>query len=252
METYIVRSGDTLSSIAARHGMPFKDLLQANPQIKDPDSIHPGEPINIPDHDTAARQTQGATPTLEITPASAGFASLTAQQLCAIVPDLSPTKAAMLIECINQAMREAHISTPARQAAFLAQIAHETGGFRWFHELGADESFRKYEGREDLGNTEPGDGARYKGRGFIQVTGRANYTKAGEALGLDLVHEPQLAETPSVGARVAAYFWQSHGFNALADKGDFITITRRINGGLTGLEERQAYYERAKGVLEIA
>lgn len=252
MGTYIVRSGDTLSSIAARHRMTLEDLLSANPQIKNINVIHPGDPINIPDRETAADQRQRTALTTEIIPAGAGVAFLTTQQLCVIVPDLSPAKAAALIESINQAMQEASINTPARQAAFLAQIAHETGGFQWFHELGADAYFKKYDGREDLGNTEPGDGARYKGRGFIQITGRTNYTKAGEALGLDLVHEPQLAETPSAAARVAAWFWRSHDLNGLADKEDFLTITRRINGGLTGIEDRQAYYERAKGALGVA
>jgi putative chitinase len=75
--------------------------------------------------------------------------------------------------------------------------------------------------------------------------------KAGAALGLDLIDHPALAETPAVGARIAAWYWQSHDLNALADEGAFITITRRINGGLNGLADREAYYARAKRVLAI-
>jgi putative chitinase len=151
-------------------------------------------------------------------------------------------------------MQEVNIDTPARQAAFLAQVAHETGGFQWFRELGNQAYFTKYDGRADLGNTQPGDGARYRGRGFIQITGRTNYTHAGQALGLDLVNQPQLAETPEIGARIAAWFWNSRGLNALADQADdeaFKSITRRINGGLNGLDDRRAYYARAQSVLGV-
>jgi putative chitinase len=174
---------------------------------------------------------------------------LTVRDLLEIVPKLGPKKAATLLKPLQIAMMEAQIDTPARQAAFLAQLAHETGGFKWFRELGPDTYFEKYEGREDLGNTEEGDGLRFKGRGFIQITGRANYTRAGKALGLDLVSNPTLAETPEVGARVAAWYWSSRNLNKYADRGDFITLTRRINGGLQGLRDRQTYYARAKKAL---
>ena len=106
-----------------------------------------------------------------------------------------------------------------------------------------------YEGRRDLGNTQPGDGVRYKGRGPIQLTGRNNYRAAGQALGLPLEQNPTLASRPDVGFRIAGWFWKTRGLNALADQGAFTTISERINGGHNGLADRYAYWARARGVL---
>jgi putative chitinase len=103
-----------------------------------------------------------------------------------------------------------------------------------------------------LGNTQPGDGQRFKGRGPIQITGRFNYKKYGELLGIDLCANPALAAAPEVAFATAGLFWQSNGLNALADAQQFVAITRRINGGTNGLEDRQRYYERAKAVLGVA
>ena len=104
-----------------------------------------------------------------------------------------------------------------------------------------------YAGR--MGNTAPGDGWKYRGRGLIQLTGKTNYQLCGEALGLDLLAQPELLEKPQHACMAAAWFWGSNGLNSLADKGDLETITRRINGGLTGLADRQALYARALKVL---
>jgi predicted chitinase len=252
MRTYIVKAGDTLSDIARRAGVTLTALRQVNPQLTNIDRIFPGQSLNIPDEGPHTDTTAEPIPSPSSSPTAPDFRPLTAQQLCAIVPTLSQTTAATLIDPLNQAMQWADINTPAREAAFLAQVAHETGGFRWFRELGSDAYFERYQGRIDLGNTQPGDGVRFKGRGFIQITGRTNYQRAGEALGIDLIDHPQLAETPAVGARIAAWYWQSHDLNRYADRGDFITITRRINGGLNGLADREAYYERAERVLRSA
>jgi putative chitinase len=108
-----------------------------------------------------------------------------------------------------------------------------------------------YEGRKSLGNTQPGDGKRYKGRGPIQLTGRNNYRKAGAALHLDLESKPELAAQPDVGYRVAGWFWKTHGLNELADKGEFVQITKRVNGGTHGLARREEFYKRAKEVLGV-
>jgi len=99
--------------------------------------------------------------------------------------------------------------------------------------------------RQILATRSRGDGVRFKSRGFRQITGRLNDERAGRALGIDLVDDPELAQTPDVAARVAAWFWQTHHLNSYADRGDFTTITRRMNGGLPGLADGQAYYERA-------
>ena len=107
----------------------------------------------------------------------------------------------------------------------------------------------RYEGRADLGNVEPGDGFRFRGRGLIQTTGRANYQATGNALGVDLVSEPGRLREPELAARSAAWFWREHGLNELADAGDFMRITRRINGGTNGYEQRLALFEVSKEVL---
>ena len=95
----------------------------------------------------------------------------------------------------------------------------------------------------------PGDGKRYKGRGPIQLTGRANYSKYGGLLGLDLVNDPTIAATKEVGFRIAGQFWKLNGLNELADVQQFKLITKRINGGYNGLDDRIKYYERAKKVM---
>jgi len=173
-------------------------------------------------------------------------AGLSLAQLRAIMPHLKPDKAERYLPFLTAAMKEAEINTAPRQAAFLAQLAHESGQLRYFEELASGEA---YEGRRDLGNTQPGDGVRYKGRGPIQLTGRANYRKAGQALGLDLEAQPQRVADPDVGFRVACWFWKAHGLNALADARQFDTITRRINGGFNGKADRDAHYQRALHVL---
>jgi hypothetical protein len=102
---------------------------------------------------------------------------------------------------------------------------------------------------KELGNTQTGDGRRFKGRGPIQLTGRANYKRYGDLLGVDLISDPTRAATPQVGFRTAGLFWKRNGLNELADKQWFKTITKRINGGFNGLPERTRYYVRAKAVL---
>lgn len=140
----------------------------------------------------------------------------------------------------SAAMREHGITSQRRAEYFLAQVLHESGGLRWFEEL-ADGS--AYEGRRDVGNVHPGDGRRYKGRGPIQLTGRANYRWAGAELGLPLEAHPELASHHEVGWRIAALYWKAHDLNRIADAGDFLLATRRINGGTNGLDDRRRYLE---------
>lgn len=173
-------------------------------------------------------------------------AGVTLEQLMALMPRLNRAVAGMYLRPLNEAMLEAGITTKARRAAFLAQLAHESAELRYMEEIASGEA---YEGRVSLGNTQPGDGMRYKGRGPIQLTGRANYRAAGKALGVDLENEPQRAAAPEVSFRVAGWYWASRGLNALADVGDFLTITRRINGGENGLAQREAYHRRALAIL---
>lgn len=141
------------------------------------------------------------------------------------------------------AMREFAITTQARGAAFLAQVLHESGRLRYFQEIASGTA---YEGRRDLGNTHPGDGVRYKGRGPIQVTGRANYAWAGRELGLPLEDQPLLAARHDIGWRIAGLYWRSRGLNGLADSEDFRAITQRINGGQNGAGDREALWTICK------
>lgn len=173
---------------------------------------------------------------------------ITVDQLRKIMPTLSAAKAAEYLPLLNAAMAEAQINTPQRQAAFLAQIAHESSELKFFEELA---SGKEYEGRRDLGNTHPGDGERYKGRGPIQLTGRANYREAGAALGLELENNPRKAAEPPVGFRTAGWFWNKKDLNRYADAGNFREITRRINGGYNGMPSREKYYAAAKRALGI-
>ncbi len=159
-------------------------------------------------------------------------------------------RATTFLPHIEAAMAEFDISTRERKAAFLAQIGHESGGLHWLVELwGPTPAQSRYEGRKDLGNTQPGDGYRYRGRGLIQITGRANYTECGAALGFDLVGQPEKLGEPELAARSAAWFWDSRGLNEIADNGDFQTITKRINGGLNGYADRVARHEAALDAL---
>lgn len=173
---------------------------------------------------------------------------MTPADLLAILPNAG-RRADLLAVPIAEAMDEFEINTPARQAAFIAQIGHESGQFRYMEELASGQA---YEGRKDLGNTQPGDGRLFKGRGLIQITGRANYAACSKALFGDesiLINDPERLCEPTLAARSAAWFWKSHGLNDLADAGNFERITRRINGGLNGQPERLAFYARAQEVL---
>lgn len=159
-------------------------------------------------------------------------------------------RATAFLPFIEAAMCAFDINTPARQAAFLAQVGHESGGLKWLTELwGPTPAQTRYEGRKDLGNTQIGDGYKYRGRGLIQTTGRSNYRAAGIALTLDFEANPGLLSQPANAAMSAAYFWHSNGLNDLADVGRFDSITRRINGGTNGAAERQALYEVALPLL---
>ena len=135
------------------------------------------------------------------------------------------------------------INTRLRIAHFLAQTCHESAGFRTTEEFASGEN---YEGRADLGNNQPGDGVRYKGRGLLQLTGRANYKALGDLLGVDLESNPELAAEPVLSLKIACEFWKKKNLNPLCDADDVVELTRRINGGTNGLDERRALTAKAK------
>lgn len=170
--------------------------------------------------------------------------------------DCTLMRATNWAEPLNAAMAIFAIDTPVRSAAFLAQIAHESGRLAHVRELwGPTPTQLRYEGRADLGNTQPGDGFRYRGRGLIQVTGRANYASARDGLAQfvtgvpDFEAQPEALEIPRWAALSSAHFWHRIGGNAIAESGDFTRLTRRINGGTNGLADRVALHEGARRAL---
>jgi putative chitinase len=165
--------------------------------------------------------------------------------LMAAMPGLTRDEATQYLPLMEAAMAEYGITTELRSAMWLAQAGHESLSLTYFEEI-ADGS--AYEGREDLGNTEPGDGQKYKGRGPIQVTGRYNYTDAAGALDLPLVDQPDMAADPPHAFRISAWWWETHGLNPISDTGDVVAATQRINGGTTGLADRESRYALARGL----
>jgi putative chitinase len=176
---------------------------------------------------------------------------LTPALLHTIYPHATLARVALYLPHLLIGMTARAIDTPLRQAHFLAQVGHESGELRYHEELASGNA---YEGRADLGNTEQGDGKRFKGRGLIQLTGRANYQAYGKAIGRDLTHDGHWAEVatePALAVDVACWFWERHHLNRWADLDDITTITRRVNGGLNGLASRQVLLKRAKEALGV-
>lgn len=177
----------------------------------------------------------------------------TADQL-ATAANTSVSLAANALDSVIQGARAANINTVDRWSMWISQTAHETGGYRLMREgWGPTDAQKRYEPGTSLaarlGNTEVGDGFRFRGRGLIQITGRANYQKAGDDLGLDLINDPdQAAISPGAGL-IAAWYWNTHNLNSYADNQDVEGATKVINGGLNGIDDRQARYASAQSVM---
>ena len=204
--------------------------------------------------------------------------TLVAKQLKSIMPDAKQANIQKYLKPLNNAMREFQISTENRQQAFIAQLAHESNRLKDSQENlnysveGLKKTFKKYFKTDELakqyarkpekianyvyanrngnGSEASGDGWKYRGRGLIQLTGKANYHAVGQALGINLESNPDLALIPQNSARIAAYFWYSKGLNKLADQGNLKKITKIINGGLNGYDDRLALYQRAKQFID--
>ena len=190
---------------------------------------------------------------------------------------MKPAKAGEWIDAINETFEKFDISTPERQACFLGQCAHESGGFTalsenlnysaaslcrvWpkrFPTMNDGQNYEKnpqkiankvYASRMGNGDEESGEGYAYRGRGLIQLTGKSNYQACGEALGVDLVENPDLVATPQYAALSAGWFWNKNKLNAYADKNDMEGLTKKINGGTHGIEDRVARTQAAIDVL---
>lgn len=183
----------------------------------------------------------------------------------------SKTNAQKFLQAISDTCDQYNINTPARMLCFLAQLGHESGGLYYTEELA---SGKAYEGRKDLGNTHPGDGPRYKGRGLIQITGRANYAALSKDLGVDFINNPGLLGGKNVtvcspeqlkyAALSAGWFWNKNKLNDYADRIDISTsidvdpnlqafkdLTRRINGGYNGLQDRVARFKAGQKSFQL-
>jgi putative chitinase len=192
---------------------------------------------------------------------------ITKEQLKAILSSAKDENIDKYLAPLNKALAHYAINTPLRIAHFIAQVAQESGSFKYNEEIWPNPALNaqgvatngsswqlRYEGRAELGNTHPGDGYRFRGRGLIQLTGRANYAKYGESLGTDLTSgtNPDRVAQPDLAVDAAGWYWGTRNLNAYADKDDVLSITKRINGGTLGLDSRKAFLAKAKQVLGIA
>lgn len=173
----------------------------------------------------------------------------TKDKLGLVMPRAMPSRIDRYYEPLVKGMTRYGISSPRQIAHFIAQLAHESGELLYPEELADGQA---YEGRTDLGNTQPGDGPRFKGRGLIQLTGRKNYTDYSRFTGVDYVSDPgRLAQDPFASVDVACWFWQTRGIGPLAEADDARAVTKRINGGYNGLDDRLEHLARAKALLGL-
>jgi putative chitinase len=152
---------------------------------------------------------------------------------------------------IIRSMDSMGMRDPKERAAFMAQLSHESAGFNKLEEVGDQKLWNKYQKNKQLGNIKPGDGEKYKGRGFIQLTGRWNYEHYGKKLGLDLVNNPELAADPEVALKIAHLYWKDKNISQAARKGDFKAVTKKINDGLNGYDDRMARYKQFLSSAEV-
>lgn len=279
MKKYTIKAGDTLGSIAKKfYNDPTKynDIAKAN-NISNPNSISVGQVLLIPDETGQTKETGIDTGMDSIQTSDAIFTKDSLQQ---IMPRAKVEDIDHYLNALNSEMQAYEINTPLRAVHFIAQIAHESGSFKYrvenlnYSAQALRAVFGKYFPTEELanvyarkpeqianrvyanrmnnGNEESGDGWKYRGRGLIQLTGKENYTKCGGALKIDLVNKPDLlAQDANAAVAAACWFWDSRKLNAYADQDDIRSVTKRINGGYNGLEDREQYLRRAKSVLGI-
>jgi putative chitinase len=171
------------------------------------------------------------------------------EKLAIVLPLAAASKIERYFEPLKAGMVKYGITTPLQMAHYIAQLGHESMSFLYTEELASGAA---YEGRKDLGNKVAGDGQRFKGRGLIQLTGRANYTAYSKFTGIDYLSDPtRLSTDPMVAVDVSCWFWKDHGLAALAERDDVKAVTKRINGGYNGLDDRMQNLRRAKAVLGL-
>ena len=252
--------------------------------MDNPNAISVGQELIIPggEAEAPAAPATEAAPAPDPTPApSGGSGIITPAKLKEIMPKASDENIARYVPALNEEMGADEINTPLRIAHFIAQIAHESGSFHYSAEnlnysakalravfgkyFPTDEEAeayarqpekianRVYANRMGNGDEASGEGWKFRGRGLIQLTGKDNYTKCGAGTDMDLISDPdQLANDANAAVAASGWFWDSRGLNAYADKDDVETITKRINGGLNGIDDRKEFLARAKAALGIS
>jgi putative chitinase len=249
MVQQIVEPGDTVYSIARQNGVSPQDIMKLNNFNRDTKLVK-GQTVTVPDN---AKDIKSPTAKSAVKPASVGKPEAKAPVANNKIQVKSITNNPVEDAMRKIALRAGIVGTEL--AAFMAQVAHESHDFQSMVEYGGSLDFRKYDPKyapkkaKTLGNTKAGDGAKYKGRGFIQITGRYNYQIAGEALGLDLVKYPELAEKPGVAAKIAVWYWKLRVQPNVENFNDVVAVTKPINPGMRGLEDRK---ENFKNYMQVA
>lgn len=180
-----------------------------------------------------------------------GPMSIAGLMRCATVTNASTPLVAALAKAISDVRAAYDITTPLRLIHFLAQACTETDHWNTLVEYGGKDYFKKYDARADLGNTQPGDGYRFRGRGLSQLTGRNNYLKYGPKVAVDLIADPDRAAEAALSTLIMATYWQEHNCNSAADADDLEAVTRKINGGVNGISDRRSCLTRLKTVWSI-
>ncbi len=277
MKTYTIQPGDSLGSIAKEFygtSAKYTEIASAN-NIANPNAISVGQKIILPGIATETSTTPAPD---EIKATTTPL--LTAEILAEIMPLASAATIQKYVAPLNIETSKFNINSPLRIANFIAQLAHESGSFKFTVEnlnysaqalrtvfgkyFPTDElansyarqpekiANRVYANRMDNGNEASGDGWKFRGRGLIQLTGKYNYTQCGTGLQLDLINNPeQLADDATTAVAAACWFWDSRNLNTYADQDNIKAITKRINGGYNGLADREAYLAKAKTALGI-
>ena len=254
-----VKAGDTVYSIARDNGVSPAVLYKLN-GFNNNTKLQPGQYVKVPDvyKDEKPATKQTAKPEIKKTSA---LRTAVKQEPAKATKTTAPTVQTITNNPLEKVVMATAIKngiTGTELAAFMAQVAHESHDFQSMVEYGGSLDFRKYDPKyapkkaKMLGNTRPGDGARYKGRGFIQITGKYNYRKAGQAIGVDLVKNPALAEDPSIAAKIAVWFWKHRVQPKVDNWNDVRDVTKPINPGLNGLDEREENFKEYVSAMNTA
>ena len=230
---YTVKRGDTLSAIAKKYGTTVSQLVKWN-NIVDANKIYVGQLLLV-------QKTNTPTPTPDPNPTGQ---LVSASQLRAI------GWSKFNINELNTCLKKFQITTKPRIRHFIAQCSHESACGQYTQELGGTSYCSKYDGRKDLGNTQAGDGCRFKGAGYIQLTGRYNYQKFANFIGDQNVMKGVSYVASNYPWTSAGFWWYSNGMNSLVDNGASVDqVTKRVNGGYNGLASRKAYYQKCLNVI---